>query len=49
MRGWDVRIELGFSFVGKKKGLSADSSIIAALVVGANEEGALDESEVMSN
>ena len=50
MRGWDVRIELGFSFVGKKKGLLADSSVIAALVVGADEEeGALDESEVMSN
>ena len=45
-----MRIELGFSFVGKKKGLLADSSVIAALAVGVDEEeGALDESEVVSN
>ena len=50
MRGWDMRIKLGFSFVGKKKGLLADSFAIAALAVGADEEeGALDESEAMSN
>ena len=50
MRGWDVRIKPGFSFVGKKKGLLADSFAIAALAVGADEEeGALDESEAMSN
>ena len=50
MRGWDVRIKPGFSFVGKKKGLLADSFAIAALAVGADEEeGTLDESEAMSN
>ena len=50
MRGWDVRIKPGFSFVGKKKGLLADSFAIAALAVGADEEeAALDESEAMSN
>ena len=50
MRGWDVRIKPGFSFAGKKKGLLVDSSAIAALAVGADEEeGALDESEAMSN
>ena len=50
MRGWDMRIKLGFSFAGKKKGLLVDSSAIAALAVGVNEEeGALDESEAMSN
>ena len=50
MRGWDVRIKPGFSFAGKKKGLLADSSAIAALQVGADEEeGALYEFEAMRN
>ena len=45
-----MRIKPGFSFAGKKKGLLVDSSAIAALTVGADEEdGALDESEAMSN
>ena len=45
-----MRIKPGFSFVGKKKGLLADSFAIPALAVGADEEeGALDESEAMSN
>ena len=45
-----MRIKPGFSFVGKKKRLLADSFAIAALAVGADEEeGALDESEAMSN
>ena len=45
-----MRIKLGFSFAGKKKGLLVDSSAIAALAVGVDEEeGALDESEAMSN
>ena len=50
MRGWDVRIKPGISFAGKKKGLFADSSAIAALPVDADEEeGALDESEAIRN
>ena len=45
-----MRIKPGFSFAGKKKGLLVDSSAIAAFAVGADEEeGALDESEAMSN
>ena len=45
-----MRIKPGFSFAGRKKGLLADSSAIAALAVRADEEdGALDESEYMSN
>ena len=45
-----MRIKPEFSFAGKKKGLLADSFAIATLVVGADEEeGALDESEAMSN
>ena len=50
VRGWDVRIKPRFSFASKKKGLLADSSAIATLAVGADEEEcALDESEAMSN
>ena len=45
-----MRIKPGFSFAGKKKGLLVDSSAIAALLVGADEEeGALDESEAIRN
>ena len=45
-----MRIKPEFSFAGKKKGLLADSFAIATLVVGVDEEeGALDESEAMSN
>ena len=43
-----MRIKPGFSFAGKKYRLLADSSAIAALPVGVDEEeGALDESEAM--
>ena len=34
MRGCEVRIRPGFSFAGRKKGLFADSSAIAALEEG---------------
>ena len=34
MNGCDVSMRLGFSFVGRKKGLFAYSSIIVALQVG---------------
>ena len=45
-----MRIKPRFSFASKKKGLLADSSAIAALAVGADEEEcALDEFEAMSN
>ena len=43
-----MRIKLGFSFVGKKKGLLADSSSITALVGGiVEDEGILNEFEAM--
>ena len=43
-----MRIKPGFSFAGKKYGLLADSSTMAALEVGVDEEeGALDKSEAM--
>ena len=44
-----MRIKPGFSFAGKKFGLLADSSAIAALAVSVDEEGALNEFEAIRN
>ena len=45
-----MRIKLGFSFSGKKYGLLADSSAMAALPVDVDEEeGALEESKAIDD
>ena len=45
-----MRIKPGFSFAGKKYGLLANSSAMAALPVGVDEEeGALEESKAIND
>ena len=45
-----MRIKPGFSFAGKNYGLLVDSSAMAALPVGVDEEeGALEESKAIND